>query len=90
MVVVVKRSNTSDCDSDIRRFESDWPPYDYADVVELADTLDLGSSVARRESSTLSARICASAQQDPTGSFPRARPLYKGLRDHRYDNCRTA
>ena len=38
--------------------------------MELADTLGLGPSVARREGSSPFVRICASAQQDPTGSFP--------------------
>ena len=38
-------------------------------MAELADALDLGSSVARREGSSPFSPICASAQQDPTGHF---------------------
>lgn len=39
--------NTPTCDVGMRRFKSDWSPYDYADVVELADTLGLGPSVLK-------------------------------------------
>ena len=47
MVVMVKRPNTSACDADIRRFKSDWPPFEHADVAELADALGLGPSVLK-------------------------------------------
>ena len=43
------------CTEMYRGFEP-HPLFHYALVVELADTLDLGSSAARRESSTLSKR----------------------------------
>ena len=43
------------CTEMYRGFEP-HPLFHYALVVELADTLDLGSSVARRESSNLSKR----------------------------------
>lgn len=62
MATMVKEFNTPTCDVGMRRCESDWSPYDYADVVELADTLGLGPSVARREGSSPFVRICASAQ----------------------------
>lgn len=39
-------------------------------VAELADALDLGSSVARREGSSPFSPICTTVQQDPTGLFP--------------------
>ena len=52
-----------DCDSGGRGFEPHRPPHcrrskrkQYADVVKLVDTLDLGSSAARCESSSLSVR----------------------------------
>ena len=48
-----------DCDSGCRGFKSHRPPHFFAEVVELVDTLDLGSSASRRESSSLSFRtIC--------------------------------
>ena len=45
-----------DCDSGCRGFKSHRPPHFLAEVVELVDTLDLGSSASRRESSSLSFR----------------------------------
>lgn len=39
--------NASACDADIRRFKSDWPPFEHADVAELADALGLGPSVLK-------------------------------------------
>ena len=45
-----------DCDSGCRGFKSHRPPHFFAEVVELVDTLDLGSSASRRESSSLSFR----------------------------------
>ena len=39
--------NTSACEVDIRRCESDWPPFEHADVAELADALGLGPSVLK-------------------------------------------
>ncbi len=45
-----------DCDSGCRGFEPHRPPHFFAGVVELVDTLDLGSSASRRESSSLSFR----------------------------------
>ena len=57
MATMVKEFNTPTCDVGTRRCKSDWSPYDYADVVELADTPDLGSGVARREGSSPFVRI---------------------------------
>ena len=70
MATMVKEFNTPTCDVGMRRCKSDWSPFDYADVAELADAPGLGPGVARREGSSPFVRICASAQQDPTGSFP--------------------
>ena len=47
------------CDPGCRGFKSHRPPHlqkKIAEVVELVDTLDLGSSASRRESSSLSFR----------------------------------
>lgn len=45
MATMVKEFNTPTCDVGMRRCKSDWSPYDYADVVELADTPGLGPGV---------------------------------------------
>ena len=50
-----------DCDSGCRGFKSHRPPHFFAGVVELVDTLDLGSSASRRESSSLSFRTISSS-----------------------------
>ena len=50
-----------DCDSGCRGFKSHRPPHFFAEVVELVDTLDLGSSASRRESSSLSFRTMFSS-----------------------------
>ena len=49
---IAKSVKAHDFDSCIRRFESYYPSH-YAELVELADTPDLGSGVARRRSSSL-------------------------------------
>lgn len=47
MATMVKEFNTPTCDVGMRRCKSDWSPFDYADVAELADALGLGPSVLK-------------------------------------------
>ena len=88
-----------DCDSGCRGFKSHRPPHllsdmgkvlensshVFAEVVELVDTLDLGSSASRRESSSLSFRtIIWDRWVAQLGSA-----LVLGTRGRRFKSCLT-